>query len=105
MYQAICYLFKLKNMRNIIILVLIVITFTTIEIGIKEVYDTVPNDIIEINNKYDSIISLYSILLKADSIKTDRLNKSFYLDKDSVIIDSRGYFRSKYHNQYKIRKD
>ena len=105
MYQAICYLFKLKNMRNIIILVLIVITFTTIEIGIKEVYDTVPNDIIEINNKYDSIISLYSILLKADSIKTDRLNKSFYLDKDSVIITTDGYFRSKYHNQYKIRKD
>ena len=91
--------------RNIVLEVTIGIVFIILTIVININIKDIENRINNVNIQNDSIIKLYNKLQLADSLKSIKLNKSFYLDRDSVNIDSRGYFRSKYNKQYKIRKD
>ncbi len=91
--------------RNIVLEVTIGIVFIILTIVININIKDIENRINNVSIQNDSIIKLYNKLQLADSLKSIKLNKSFYLDKDSIIIDKYGYFRSKYHKSYKRRKD
>ena len=89
-------------MKNIIILTLCILAIIVIEVGIIHSFHLRS---IERYDRCDSLITLYTRLLKADSLKMIHLNRSFYIDKDSVNIDKNGYFVAKYYKQFKIQKD
>ena len=91
----------------IIIGVCLVIAILIREVDNKTNINT--ENITTTNSKYDSLLKYvmldYELLKHIDSIKSIELNRAFRIDKDSINIDSRGYFYSKYHRKYKIRKD
>ena len=93
---------------SVLIVVGICIVWAAIMMNINDKTNFNAINITDLDNKYDTVL-MYLKYDYAKSRKRDSLNrlfraKAFYIDKEEVGIDSRGYFYSLHHREYKIKK-
>ena len=70
-------------------------------IGSNKAETAYKDKIIELNTTIDSLeFELYRYKL-SDSLNKEFRKYAFYINKDSIEFDSRGYPYSKYHRRYK----
>jgi len=93
---------------SVLIIVGICIVWAAIMMNINDKTNSNAINITNLDSKQDTILMYlkydYARLRKADSLNTIKNTKAFYISRDSVGIDSRGYFYSKYHRKYKLIK-
>ncbi len=95
---------KIKHTLEVLILCIILVTIS-MYMGMKLKGYEIEKLELSYEYKLDSMKVLVIKYKLSDSLIRSVYNKSFNLHKDSVTIDNRGYFKSKYHKTYKYTKN
>lgn len=90
-----------KSSKIILFLIVIGAMILSFTIGSNKAEIAYKDKIVELNNTIDSFeMELYKCKL-SDSLNKEFRKYAFYINKDSIEFDSRGYPYSKYHRKYK----